>query len=208
MWTPTALKPVCSGSFTRLLRLKSEQWVGRGSWGSVTVHSCACSLPVVTGAPQRGRLPPHTARVRTEAPSSGNGCCHITSDAGASPGLAPRSGRGGPPPAHGGWGVGAAQGAGCRRQPRFSDLCVHLRLILSLSDTERRVWEQGSGALPAPAPSQLPCAAQRSGRVTARLPGTLLAGAPALHRRDAGRVAARRLLARGGWLRSGLGLGP
>ena len=59
-----------------------------------------------------------------------------------------------------------------------------------------------------PAPSQLPCAAQRSGRVTAGLPGALLAGAPALHRRDAGRVAARGLLARGGWLRSGLGLGP
>ena len=75
--------------------------------------------------------------------------------------------------------------------------------------THRRVWEQGSGGLPArPPPFQLPCIAQRSGWVREELPGALLAGAPALHRRDAGRVAARGLLARRGWLRSGLGLGP
>lgn len=63
--------------------------------------------------------------------------------------------------------MGAAQGAGCRRQPRFSDLCVRLRLILSLSDTERRAWEQGSGALPASLP-RLSCPARPRGRGESR----------------------------------------
>lgn len=101
------------------------------------------------------------------------------------------------------------RGAGGPGRPLDPPLRVRPLLIWSPRDT-RRGWGAGPGAGGLPArPFSVPTPPRPRGpEVRAGLPGALLAGAPTLHRRDAGRVPARGLLARGGWLRAGLGLGP